>query len=106
MGDQPPIWALGVDSRKTRDELEEILSVMAADGCQVPPGGFRTKQLILDFVRDQRQAYWDARQALAQEWRENPTRLLGSRGGFDGMTASACNEFLRSLPPVPLYGED
>ncbi len=41
----------------------------------------------------------------APQTRKERLQHVAQRGEC-GITASECNEFLRSLPPVPLYGDD
>lgn len=93
-----PIWAMGGEEALSKSILEVIVVGMRDnDGMDVPASVFRSKAAMIDFIRERSRAYWDERQ-----------RQAGKPGGgrvMRAITASECNEFLRSLPPLPLYGE-
>lgn len=93
-----PIWAMGGEDALSKSILEGIVVGMRDnDGMNVPPEVFRTKAAMIYFIKVKSQSYWNERQKQAAK----------KVGGKDGraITASECNEFLRSLPPLPLYGE-
>lgn len=91
-------WRLASLSRLPLPELERLRDQCESERGRIIQGG--TRKAIIASLEAERAAFWDEKARLVQN---------APRGGRysdpDMLTAEECNEFLRSLPPVPLWGE-
>lgn len=98
-----PIWAASSPARKTMSEIYDLLQDMKLDCIPLPREGFTRKADAVAFIEEQRRIFWDERQRKAAA--VAAPRNVEARRVYQAITVAEVNEFLRSLPPVPLYGE-
>ena len=97
-----PNWAMSSAAGKTMREISALIEEMKGCGIVFPRAGFQRKQDAIAFIEEQRGKFWD--QHLQTTAIDKIGKVSG-KGGRLPITAAECNEFLRSLPPLPLYGE-
>ena len=103
-----PAWALGGHSRATKAALESlIIDMRDRSGLTVPASVWQSKASMVDFIENARRAFWDRRAQTANASRtaEAVRAAHVATRPSAPITASECNDFLRTLPPIPLYGE-
>lgn len=103
-----PAWALGGHSRATKATLESlIIDMRDRSGITVPASVWQSKASMVEFIEASRRDFWDQRALIANVRRAAEVTKAAPVAArpTTPITASECNDFLRSLPPLPLYGE-
>lgn len=103
-----PAWALGGHSRATKAALESlIIDMRDRSGLTVPASVWQSKASMVEFIEAESRAFWDLRAETAAAGRaaEAVRAAHVATRPSATITASECNEFLRTLPPLPHYGE-
>lgn len=97
-------WLMADLKKLKVDDLRRMHEYMQY-GDLVPDGAatpLRRADLISE-IEAKRRAHWDSKHKFAAPPGSKATKA--HRDIAPEITASECNEWLRSLPPVPLYGE-
>ena len=80
-----------------------IIDMRDRSGLRVPASVWQSKARMVEYIEAERRKFWDQRAIIANA-RLTAGRPVTTRT-TPAITASECNAFLRSLPPIPLYGE-